>query len=187
MTPVDEVTVAGEPVFWVSNIPPEVAETTSSGTARPRSHVEPRIYYGEVTDAYVIADTDTEEFDYPLSGGDSETGSTESVTTRYSGEGGIELGGFFRRLAFSWSFGDANILISGSVDGNSRILFRRLIQDRIGSLAPFLQLDADPYIVVGEDGRLYWIQDAYTVTDRYPYSQPHAMSATTTCATPSKP
>ena len=101
-------------------------------------------------------------------------GAAYLATTRYSGDGGIELGGFFRRLAFAWSFGDANILISGSVDGDSRILFRRLIQDRVNELAPFLRLDADPYIVVGDDGKLYWIQDAYTVTDRYPYSQPHS-------------
>ena len=173
MTPVDEVSPAGEPVFWVSNIPPEVIEETSSGPI-DLEIVEPRIYYGEVTDAYVIANSETEEFDYPLSGEESD-GVADQATTRYSGEGGIELGGFFRRLAFAWSFGDANILISGSVDGDSRILFRRLIQERVNELAPFLQLDADPYIVVGEDGRLYWIQDAYTVTDRYPYSQPHGV------------
>ena len=172
MTPVDEVSPAGEPVFWVSNIPPEVIEETSSGPL-DLEIVEPRIYYGEVTDAYVIANSKTEEFDYPLSGEES-TGEADQATTRYSGLGGIELGGLFRRLAFAWSFGDANILISGSVDGDSRILFRRLIQDRVGELAPFLSLDADPYIVVGENGRLYWIQDAYTVTDRYPYSQPHS-------------
>ena len=173
MTPVDEVSPAGEPVFWVSNIPPEVIEETSSGPI-DLEIVEPRIYYGEVTDAYVIANSETEEFDYPLSG-DESTGDADQATTRYSGDGGIELGGFFRRLAFAWSFGDANILISGSVDSESRILFRRLIQDRVNELAPFLQLDADPYIVVGENGRLYWIQDAYTVTDRYPYSQPHGV------------
>jgi len=170
MTPVDEVSPAGEPVFWVSNIPPEVIEETSSGPL-DLEIVEPRIYYGEVTDAYIIANSATEEFDYPLSG---EGGEADQATTRYSGLGGIELGGLFRRLAFAWSFGDANILISGSVDGDSRILFHRLIQDRVRELAPFLELDADPYIVVGQDGRLYWIQDAYTVTDRYPYSQPHA-------------
>ena len=173
MTPVDEVSPAGEPVFWVSNIPPEVTEETSSGPL-DLEIVEPRIYYGEVTDAYVIANSETEEFDYPLSG-EGSSGEADQATTRYSGEGGIELGNFFRRLAFAWSFGDANILISGSVDGDSRILFRRLIQERVNELAPFLQLDADPYIVVGEDGRLYWIQDAYTVTDRYPYSQPHGV------------
>ena len=172
MTPVDEVSPAGEPVFWVSNIPPEVIEETSSGPL-DLEITEPRIYYGEVTDAYVIANSETEEFDYPLSGDDtSEVG---QATTRYSGEGGIELGGLLRRLAFAWSFGDANILISGSVDGDSKILFRRLIQERVNELAPFLALDADPYIVVGKDGRLYWIQDAYTVTDRYPYSQPHGV------------
>lgn len=173
MTPVDEVSPAGEPVFWVSNIPPEVTEETSSGPL-DLEVVEPRIYYGEVTDAYVIANSETEEFDYPLSGEETST-SANQATTRYSGEGGIELGGLFRRLAFAWSFGDANILISGSIDGDSRILFRRLIQERINELAPFLQLDQDPYIVVGDDGKLYWIQDAYTVTDRYPYSQPHGV------------
>ena len=173
MTPVDEVSPSGEPVFWVSNIPPEVIDETSSGPL-DLEIIEPRIYYGEVTDAYIIANSETEEFDYPLSGEESE-GVTDQATTRYSGAGGIELGGFFRRLAFAWSFGDANILISGSVDGDSRILFRRLIQERVNELAPFLQLDADPYIVVGEDGRLYWIQDAYTATDRYPYSQPHGV------------
>ena len=173
MTPVDEVSPSGEPVFWVSNIPPEVIDETSSGPL-DLEIVEPRIYYGEVTDAYVIANSETEEFDYPLSGeGSSEE--ANQATTRYSGEGGIELGGLFRRLAFAWSFGDANILISGSVDGDSKILFRRLIQERVTELAPFLQLDADPYIVVGDDGRLHWIQDAYTVTDRYPYSQPHTI------------
>ncbi len=173
MTPVDEVSPAGEPVFWVSNIPPEVTETTSSGPLDLQI-VEPRIYYGEATDAYVIANSKTEEFDYPLSSEESN-GEADQATTRYSGLGGIELGGLLRRLAFAWSFGDANILISGSVDGDSRILFRRLIQERVSELAPFLQLDADPYIVVGRNGRLYWIQDAYTVTDRYPYSQPHGV------------
>ena len=173
MSPVDEVTVAGEPVFWVSNIPPEIAEETSSGEFNLEI-VEPRIYYGEATDGYIIANTRTEEFDFPLSGGD-DAGAENAATTRYSGQGGIELGGFFRRLAFSWAFADTNILISGSVDGDSRILFRRLIQERVHELAPFLQLDADPYIVVGTDGRLYWIQDAYTATDRYPYSQPHGV------------
>ena len=173
MTPVDEVSPAGEPVFWVSNIPPEVIEETSSGPI-DLEIVEPRIYYGEVTDAYVIANSETEEFDYPLSG-EGSSDEASQATTRYSGEGGIELGGLFRRLAFAWSFGDANILISGSVDGESKILFRRLIQERVNELAPFLQLDKDPYIVVGEDGRLHWIQDAYTVTDRYPYSQPHGV------------
>ena len=176
MTPVDEVTSSGEPEFWISNIPPEVVEDTTSGPLGLEI-VEPRIYYGEATDAYVIANTSAEEFDYPLSGEELAAGdSSESqATTRYSGEGGVQLGGFFRRLAFAWSFADANILISGSLSGESRILFRRLIQERVNTLAPFLALDADPYIVVGDDGRLHWIQDAYTITDRYPYSQPHGV------------
>ena len=175
MSPVDEVTSSGEPEFWISNIPPEIVKETSSG-ALNLEIVQPRIYYGEATDGYVIANTGAEEFDYPLSGDElADSDSAESqATTRYSGAGGVELGGFFRRLAFAWSFADTNILISGSLTAESRILFRRLIQERVNTLAPFLTLDADPYIVVGDDGRLYWIQDAYTTTDRYPYSQPHA-------------
>ena len=177
MSPVDEVTGPGEPEFWISNIPPEVVEQTTSGPLNLEI-VEPRIYYGEATDAYVIANTSAEEFDYPLSGDElAAAGDTDEsqATTRYSGEGGVELGGFFRRLAFAWSFTDTNILISGSLSSESRILFRRLIQERVNTLAPFLALDADPYIVVADNGRLYWIQDAYTTTDRYPYSQPHAV------------
>lgn len=175
MSPVDEVTSSGEPEFWISNIPPEIVKETSTGTLNLKI-VQPRIYYGEATDGYIIANTRAEEFDYPLSGDElADSDSEESqATTRYSGAGGVELGGFFRRLAFAWSFADTNILISGSVTAESRILFRRLIQERVHTLAPFLTLDADPYIVVGDDGRLYWIQDAYTATDRYPYSQPHS-------------
>ena len=174
MTPVDVVTTSGEPELWISNIPPEVRETETSGKLDIEI-VEPRIYYGEETDAYVIANTNTEEFDYPLGRDEQADPDDEGqATTRYSGEGGVELGGFLRRLIFAWEFADTNILISSSLSGDSRILFRRLIQDRVTALAPFLRLDNDPYIVVGEDGHLYWIQDAYTSTDRYPYSQPHA-------------
>ena len=176
MTPVDEVTSSGEPEFWISNIPPEVVDQTSSG-ALNLEVVEPRIYYGEATDSYIVANTSAEEFDYPLSGEElADSDSQESqATTRYSGDGGVRVGGFFRRLAFAWSFADTNILISGSLSADSRILFRRLIQERVNTLAPFLALDADPYIVVADNGRLYWIQDAYTITDRYPYSQPHSV------------
>lgn len=174
MSPVDEVTSSGEPEFWISNIPPEIVDQTSSG-ALDLKITEPRIYYGEATDAFVIANTRAEEFDYPLSGDElaDSTDDESQATTRYSGRGGVNLGSFFRRFAFAWSFADTNILISGSLTDDSRILFRRLIQERVRTLAPFLTLDADPYIVVGDDGRLYWIQDAYTATDRYPYSQPH--------------
>ena len=173
MTPVDVVTSSGEPELWISNIPPEVRETANSG-ALDIEVVEPRIYYGEETDSYVIANSNTEEFDYPLSAdGTGDEGQANQATTRYSGDGGVRVGGFLRRLVFAWEFADTNILISGSISGNSRILFRRLIQERVSTLAPFLSLDDDPYIVVGDDGRLYWIQDAYTSTEKYPYSQPH--------------
>ena len=172
---VDEVSPAGEPEFVVSNIPPEVS-SAYSGAEETLTVTQPRIYYGEDTSNYVIVNSDSEEFDFPLTPGaseDDEIGTSEQVRTRYDGDGGVELGSFFKRLAFAWEMGDTNILISGSVKGDSRILFRRNIQDRISELAPFLGLDADPYVVIGDDGRLYWIQDAYTTTDRFPYSQPH--------------
>jgi uncharacterized membrane protein (UPF0182 family) len=108
--------------------------------------------------------TNTEEFDYPL--GD------ENVYGHYQGKGGVNLDSFIRRLAFAWQFGDFNILISGELIPESRILFYRNIKERVNRLAPFLKLDDDPYLVVA-DGRLFWIQDAYTTSDRYPYSEPH--------------
>ena len=184
VNPVDGVTSAGEPTFLVSDIPPVVASVAQDEDDAPGlrrlsgEDGQPRIYFGEVTDSYVIVNSDSEEFDFPLSGGgvvDEEGGGTQAsqARNRYEGSGGITLGGFFKRLALAWEFGDTNILISGSVDSESRILFRRNIQERVRELAPFLTLDADPYIVIGDDGRLYWIQDAYTTTDRYPYAQPH--------------
>ena len=175
VTPVDEVNSAGGPNFFVSNIPPETAPLPPDSDTFEIT--QPRIYFGEVTDPYVIVNSNSEEFDFPLTGGapvDDGTLNTESqATNRYDGSGGIALGGFLRRLIFSWAFSDTNILISGSVTSESRLLFHRNIQERVQELAPFLELDADPYIVVGEEGRLWWIQDAYTTTTRYPYSQPH--------------
>ncbi|MEE9277470.1 MAG: UPF0182 family protein [Dehalococcoidia bacterium] len=184
VNPVDGVTAAGGPTFIVSDIPPVVASAAQGEDSAPGlrrlsgEDGQPRIYFGEVTDAYVIVNSEEEEFDFPLSGGgvaDAAGGSPASqARNRYEGSGGIGLGGFFKRLALAWEFTDTNILISGSIDSESRILFRRNIQERVRELAPFLTLDADPYIVIGEDGGLYWIQDAYTTTDRFPYAQPHA-------------
>ena len=175
MSPVDLVTEAGEPDYFISNIPPEFSDVIAQSST-PIAITQPRIYFGEATAPYVIVNSDSEEFDFPLTTGADDSGTiiTEAqARNRYDGTGGIELGGFFKQLAFAWEFGDTNILISGSVQTDSRILFRRNIQDRVHELAPFLQLDADPYVVIGNDGELYWIQDAYTTTTRYPYSQPH--------------
>jgi uncharacterized membrane protein (UPF0182 family) len=95
----------------------------------------------------------------------------ENVYGHYEGEGGVSLDSFFRRISYAWQFGDLNILISGELNPESRILYYRNIQERVTHLAPFLQMDTDPYLVI-IDGKLFWIQDAYTTTERYPYSEP---------------
>jgi len=123
----------------------------------------PQIYFGEKTDDYVVVNTRTQEFDYPM--GD------ENVYGYYQGTGGVSLGSLLRRLVYAWQLGDFNILISGELTSESRVLYYRNIRERVNHLAPFLKLDSDPYLVVG-DGRLFWIQDAYTTSNRYPYSEP---------------
>ncbi len=153
MSPVTEYTDAGSPKFFVEAIPPE-------GVLEVR---RPEIYYGENTRGFVVVNSDTSEFNFPDPTGDP-------VYQNYEGQGGVKLGSFFRRAAFAWEFLDFNILISGQISSESRVQFRRNIQDRVHVLAPFLKLDSDPYLVVGNEGKLWWIQDAYTVTDRYAYS-----------------
>jgi len=155
LSPVNEVTTQGLPNLLVRDIPP-VGDFNIE---------QPQIYFGEKTNEYVIVGTKTEEFDYPS--GD------ENVYVRYQGKDGVSLDGFLRRLAYAWQFGDLNILISGELTPESRVLYYRNIRERVNHLAPFLQLDSDPYLVV-MDGRLFWIQDAYTTSDRYPYSEPLA-------------
>lgn len=153
MSPVTEITAQGLPVLWLEDIPPEGVFDIE----------RPEIYYGEKTGDYVIVNTKTDEFDYPK--GD------ENVYGQYAGEGGVNIGSFLRRAAYAWEFSDLNMLISGRLTSDSRLLYSRNVQDRIHRLAPFLELDADPYMVV-MDGGLFWIQDCYTTTDRYPYSEP---------------
>ena len=110
----------------------------------------------------MVVRTSNPEFDYPAG--------EENQYVSYEGSGGIWMGSLFRRLLFAWGFRDLNILLTGSTTNESRIMFRRNIQARIRHLAPFLELDQDPYIVLSE-GRLFWIQDAYTFTEKYPYSE----------------
>jgi len=153
LSPTNEVTKEGLPNLWVKDVPPigmiEIER--------------PEIYFGEKTNDYVIVGTRVEEFDYPK--GDT------NVYTKHTAENGIEIGSFIRKLAFAWQLGDINILISGEMTPESQLLYRRNIQERVHHIAPFLRLDSDPYIVI-DDGKLLWIQDAYTVSNRYPYSQP---------------
>ena len=149
----NEVGAEGLPVLHVKNIPP-IGDFDIEC---------PQIYYGEKTNYYVIVNTNTPEFDYPM----GET----NVYGHYSGEGGVNIGSFMRRVIYAWQFGDINILISGELSPQSRILYYRNISDRVQHLTPFLTLDQDPYLVIS-DGQLYWIQDAYTTSNRYPYSEP---------------
>ncbi len=153
LSPVNEVSAQGLPVLLVKDIPP-VGDFNIE---------QPQIYFGEKTNDYVIVKTKTQEFDYPM--GD------ENVYGYYQGEGGVSLDSFIRRSVYAWQFGDLNILISGELTPESRVLYYRNIRERVNHLAPFLKLDSDPYLVI-MDGRLFWIQDAYTTTDRYPYSEP---------------
>ena len=154
MSPVTSYTREGTPEFLLRDIPPTGSVELT----------KPEIYYGENTSDFVIVNTNTEEFDYPGPDG-------EPVRTRYQGTGGVEVGSFIRKLSYAWEFLDVNVLISNQLTPESRIMYRRNIPERVGHVAPFLKLDSDPYLVVA-DGKLYWIQDAYTTTDRYPYSLP---------------
>lgn len=154
MSPVTKTEVGGLPSLYIKDIPP-VSEGGPQVT-------EPRIYFGETADNYIIVKTSKPEFDYPK--GD------ENVYTTYKGKDGVAIGGIGPRLLYSYYFGDINILLSKMVQPESRIMFRRNIQQRIGEITPFLSLDADPYIVVS-GGKLYWMQDAYTASDAFPYSK----------------
>ncbi len=155
MSPVTRKSAEGLPIFYLQNIPP----VATGGPAIQ----QPRIYYGEETDAYVIVKGSTPEFDYP--------NGKDNVYGTYEGTGGVAVGGIARRVLFAWYFQDLNILISRYITGDSRIMFRRTVQDRIRTIAPFLRLDHDPYVVISE-GRLFWMQDAYTTSDYFPYAQP---------------
>ena len=154
MNPVNRFDDEGLPVFYVKDIPP---------TAPPELRIDrPEIYFGEETRNYVVVGGATKEFDYAKG--------QENVYNVYQGRDGVSLRSLWLRALFSWYFGDLKLLISENVTSSSRILFRRLVQDRIHQLAPFLLLDHDPYLVVS-DGRLIWVQDAYTASDSLPYSQ----------------
>ncbi len=152
VSPVNEVTPEGMPNFLVKDVPPNGGITID----------RPEIYFGEQTPSYVVVNTKAEEFDYPR--GD------QNVFSTYTGTGGIRMASWWRRLALAWNLGDLNMLASSYLTSDSQLLMRRMVRDRVRRLAPFLKLDRDPYIVAAE-GRLVWIIDAYTTSDRYPYAQ----------------
>ena len=155
MSPVNEVATEGLPHLFIRDIPPRF--TTDLKIDRPE------IYYGEKTDEVVFVNTRTEEFDYPS--GD------ENVWTRYEGESGVRINSWGRKLALAWVFGDYKMLLSDDITNDSYVLFNRNIHERTEKIAPFLRFDQDPYVVIS-DGKLFWIQDAYTCTAMYPYSSP---------------
>jgi uncharacterized membrane protein (UPF0182 family) len=156
---VDRVTEQGHPSFIVNQIPPVYAP------GAPRVN-NPRIYFGELEDTpYVIVRSELKELDFPVE--NNPQGFEQNV---YEGSGGIPLSTFSRRLAFAWRFRDANLMLSSSVTKDSRIILRRNIAARVQAVAPYLKLDHDPYVVMNGD-RLMWVQDAYTTTPMFPYSQ----------------
>lgn len=154
VSPVNEFTADGLPNLLVRDIPPIGAIEVT----------RPQIYFGEETKEYVFVKTREREFDHPR--GD------ENAFTMYEGTGGVSVGSWWDRLMFALRFGDLNILLTDALTGEGRVLFNRQIQTRIQRIAPFLMLDKDPYPVIA-DGKIVWIQDAYTVTDKYPYSEPY--------------
>ncbi|MEI6046704.1 MAG: UPF0182 family protein, partial [Chloroflexota bacterium] len=163
-SPVNKADSQGYPVNLITqNFP-----ISSTGTLQVD---QPRIYYGTGFTGpadYGLVATKLEEVDYPFTSGNEEG---KSATYSYSGKGGIKLDNFFVKAAFSLRLGDFNLLISDALNSNSKLLWKRNISDRVSQIAPFLTYDRDPYLVIA-DGRLYYIQDAYTYTNLYPHSDP---------------
>lgn len=156
MSPVNQVSEEGQPSLFIKDIPPQSQiDMTIS---------RPEIYFGELTNQYVVVNSDVEEFDYPK--GD------ENMYTKYQGEQGVSLGSFMQRLLYAWYFGDIEMILSNYMLPESRLLYRRNIVERVKMLAPYLIFDSDPYMVVSE-GKLLWMIDAYTTTDDIPYSEPY--------------
>ena len=167
MSPATGFTEEGMPEFYAKDIPSDgqIPISATGFEGEPEILIEnPRIYYGENTHEFVIVNTNTDEVDY-------QTEDQGLIRTKYFGTGGVSLGSFVRRVAYAWQFADINILISGEITRDSLLQYRRTIQERVNILAPFLTLDVDPYIVAAE-GQLFWMQDAYTTSELYPYSQP---------------
>ncbi len=158
LSPVNEFTSDGLPIFFIENIPPI--------STIPIRIMRPEIYYGELPNNYCFVRTRQQEFNYPS--GESDVYST------YEGTGGIPVRNLWRRLLFALRFGEKNILFSSDIGPDSRLMIYRRILERAGRLTPFLRYDGDPYMVIAEDGSLYWMLDAYTVSSRYPYSEPTA-------------
>ena len=151
--PVNEVTPEGLPVLFIRDLP--LASTVDLNVTQPA------IYYGELPESHVFVRTKTEEFDYPR--GD------DNVFAVYQGTGGVPLGGLFRRLMFAIRFRSTDTFFSPTLTPDSRVMMHRRISERVNKIAPFLTFDPDPYLAIS-DGKLVWIHDAYTTSNRYPYA-----------------
>lgn len=156
MSGVSEFTPEGLPYLIIKDIPP-VSQYPSLEVKRPQ------IYFGEMTNTHVIVKSKAKEFDYPSG--------EENVYTQYAGKGGVEISNFWRKFLYGWKFDGTNLLFSDYPTSESRLMFHRQIEERVKMLAPFLHFDEDPYIVLS-NGQLYWMIDAYTTSEYFPYSQP---------------
>jgi uncharacterized membrane protein (UPF0182 family) len=156
MGPVSKISKEGLPEFTIKDIPPSSATGPKITT--------PEIYFGELTSDYVIVNTKVPEFSYPTSEG--------NIYTAYKGSGGVRLDSLWKRAVFSSYFQTAKIILSSEITPESRILYNRNVVQRVQKIAPFLILDSDPYVVVGDKGKIYWIVDCYTASTRLPYSKP---------------
>ncbi len=154
--PVNQFTQEGLPTFMIKDIPP--VSVTDIQVTRPE------IYYGELSHSYCFVKTHAKEFDYPSG--------EENVFTDYEGDGGIPVGGLLRKLLFGLYFKEPKIVLSSDIHSESRLMFDRAVATRLRKLLPFLRYDTDPYMVISEEGRLFWIADGYTVSGLFPYSQP---------------
>jgi uncharacterized membrane protein (UPF0182 family) len=157
LAPVNEATPEGRPNLWLEGMP---VNTTQDGFP---TITQPGIYYGELTHDRVYVNTGIDEIDYPVA--------EDFAETRYAGTGGIPIGSGLRRLVLAYKFDFFRILLSEYIKPESKVLWRRNIGERMASIAPFLRYDHDPYMVVGDDGRLWWIWDAYTAAETFPYSE----------------
>jgi len=156
VNPVNKISGEGLPELLIKDIPP-VSGVNLTIT-------RPEIYYGEITKGYVIVKTKAKEFDYPK--GD------ENIYSNYAGNGGMPVSSLWRRILFSIKYSNMQILLTTNFTSESRIMINRNIQERVNKVAPFLGYDKDPYIVISKEGKLFWIQDAYTMSSSYPYSTP---------------
>ncbi len=157
VSPINEVTREGLPILWLRDIPP-------ASVVEDLTVTRPEIYYGEAADDYVFVRTTQREFNYPSG--------NENIYSTYEGTGGVMMDTGLKQTAFALRLADVNMLLSQEFTDESRVMLYRNISDRVRQVAPFLGYDRDPYLVISPEGRLFWIQDAYTTSERFPYSEP---------------